>query len=491
MSRKLLILWTILILLITVNLGFSQSITVTFGDGRAEKHLAIELIDNLDYIRLNDIAVMLRATKLWYPDTKKVVLKFDGHQIKFSLDNSLLVVDNANLAKLVYPVLFRNGSVYVPVEFLENVLSQIIPIQISGQDKENFHLSTTDINVTDIEFYDTPGKSTAIVKLSEDLPFEVDISQKSHLILTIYGGKLDAGDISTDQLNGLIPSVSAYQTTKAAQISFVLDPAAGRTFAEKREEPAGIAITVEKKSESRLSADKNNYNEMNNKFDVIVIDPGHGGKDPGAVGPNGLFEKDITLAIAKKLKDILEANLDVKVILTRYDDKFIGLLRRTEIANNAQADLFVSIHCNASPSRNARGSETYFLALAKNNEARAVEAMENKVIEFEMPESGAPSSSILELILWDMAQNEFHLESSQLAEKVQDGLRKNLGIRSRGINQAGFHVLKGAFMPAILVETAFISNRTEERLLKSDAFQEEIAQGIYQGLKAFMEMYEK
>ena len=223
---------------------------------------------------------------------------------------------------------------------------------------------------------------------------------------------------------------------------------------------------------SQLLERKRKSEEETKYKGVIVIDAGHGGKDPGAIGPSGIREKDITLPIAKYLRDELKLlGFDAK--LTRYSDVFIPLSKRTEIANNAHADLFISIHCNASPSRNARGSETYFLALAKTTEARAVEARENQVIEFEIPQDGPTPGNVLELILWDMAQNEFHKESSQLAEKVQIALNRNLGIKSRGLSQAGFHVLKGAFMPAILVETAFISNKKEEKLLASDSFQEE------------------
>lgn len=228
----------------------------------------------------------------------------------------------------------------------------------------------------------------------------------------------------------------------------------------------------------------------------VVIDPGHGGKDPGAVGTRGTYEKDINLDIALKLKTILEDDHGLIVVMTRADDTFIALNQRTALANKEAADLFVSIHCNAAPKKKRalktmRGFETYFLSVARTDDARATAAMENSAIEFEQPDKKVRDQDEVQFILWDMIQNEFLTESSDLAELVQESVRSRVPIPSRGISQAGFYVLNGAYMPAVLIETAFISYKDEEKLLNTGAFREKLARGIAGGIAAFARKHQR
>jgi N-acetylmuramoyl-L-alanine amidase len=200
---------------------------------------------------------------------------------------------------------------------------------------------------------------------------------------------------------------------------------------------------------------------------TIVIDPGHGGKDVGAVGPAGLQEKDATLALCRKLADALEAKLKTRVILTRTDDSVVPLDQRTAIANQYQADLFLSVHMNAAVVKGAHGSETYFLSLEASDElAKNAAEMENASARL----TNATTSADLKLILWDLAQHEYLKESQLLAADVQEAMNRATNVASRGVKQAPFKVLVGATMPAALVEVAFISNPDEESKLKNDAF---------------------
>jgi N-acetylmuramoyl-L-alanine amidase len=228
----------------------------------------------------------------------------------------------------------------------------------------------------------------------------------------------------------------------------------------------------------------------------VVVDPGHGGKDPGAVGPNGTDEKDLNLDIAQKLKTILEDNYGLIVVMTRNDDTFIPLSDRTALANKEAADLFISIHCNSAPRKKRllktmRGFETYFLSVARTDDARATAAMENSAVQFEQPDRKVGDQDEVQFILWDMIQNEYLIESSDLAELIQESLGGKVGIPSRGISQAGFYVLNGAYMPAVLIESAFVSYKDEEKLLKTDAFREKIALGIAGGIAAFARKYKR
>jgi len=220
----------------------------------------------------------------------------------------------------------------------------------------------------------------------------------------------------------------------------------------------------------------------------IVLDPGHGGKDKGAIGPNGVYEKDVTLAIAKGLKKILEDMTDCEVILTRTTDRFLSLEERTAIANTCKADLFVSIHTNAHMDRSLGGIETYFLNFSTDKESARVAAFENA--------TSTKKISDLEVILQDLMRNTKISESSRLAYEVHRKIIQKVKtqypeVRDLGVKQAPFYVLLGAEMPSILIETAFISNETEEKLLGNRAFQRVLAGGIAEGLAAYVDIMTK
>lgn len=221
---------------------------------------------------------------------------------------------------------------------------------------------------------------------------------------------------------------------------------------------------------------------------LIVVDAGHGGAEMGAKGPSGLLEKDVTLDVAKRLQVGLARRLGVRVILTRETDKQVSLDDRTALANHERADLFLSIHVNASPATKASGAETYFLSYqATDDEARAAAALENNTIGVDTP----PGSQALSMVLWDLAQSKYLAESSKLAEAIQDNLNELLRIESRGVKQAPFKVLMGATMPAVLVEIGFITNSDEEARLKDASYREKIAQAIIDSVAAFKEQVGK
>jgi N-acetylmuramoyl-L-alanine amidase len=216
----------------------------------------------------------------------------------------------------------------------------------------------------------------------------------------------------------------------------------------------------------------------------IVLDPGHGGKDSGAIGVGGLKEKDIVLAVARRVAARLKAKLDCEVIMTRDRDVFIPLEERTAIANTREGDLFISIHANAAPTRNVRGIETYILDLARNKSAMQVAARENSTSDSQI--------SNLQTILLDLIQNSKKNESIKLAEYVQESMVSGLkrqkypDVRDLGVKQAPFVVLVGARMPAILTEIAFISNPNEAAWLKSNQYQELVADQIVSGISGYI-----
>jgi N-acetylmuramoyl-L-alanine amidase len=220
---------------------------------------------------------------------------------------------------------------------------------------------------------------------------------------------------------------------------------------------------------------------------TVVIDAGHGGKDPGAIGPRGIKEKNVTLHVAKRLGHILKRKYGLDVIYTRDRDVFVPLNERTEIANSSRADLFVSIHVNASRNRRTRGIETYFLNWTNNREALKVAARENRVSIRKMQQM----RDSLQMILQDLARKNKNDESMRLAYSVQSSMVNNLKrkysrIQNLGVKYALFYVLVGAEMPSVLVEVSFISNHEEERRLASKLYREKIAEAIAMGINSYI-----
>lgn len=229
---------------------------------------------------------------------------------------------------------------------------------------------------------------------------------------------------------------------------------------------------------------------------VVVVDAGHGGRDRGMRGPLGsapkVFEADITLALSRRLRDELQRR-GVEVVMTRSTDTLIALADRGRIANRAQADLFLSIHVNAANPRwrnpsGARGFETYFLSEAKSDDERRVAELENEAMKYEV-EAEAADGDALSFILNDMKQNEFLRESSDLAETVQGALKGVHPGTDRGVKQAGFVVLVGAFMPSVLVEIGFGTNPAESAYLSSAAGQKQLAGAIADATMSYLARY--
>ena len=219
------------------------------------------------------------------------------------------------------------------------------------------------------------------------------------------------------------------------------------------------------------------------EFKTIVIDAGHGGKDPGAVGYRGTKEKDIALDVAKRLEKKISKNMDVKVVMTRDEDVFLRLSERTKIANENNGSLFISIHTNAAEDRRASGFETFLIGLNKNEYAAKVAARENAVLELE-GKSGQELTGE-DLIQATIAQAAFASSSETFADLVQKEIKKRVQSRDRGVKQAGFVVLARASMPNVLVELGFISNPAEEKKLRSPQYRDQLATAIYRAVQQY------
>jgi N-acetylmuramoyl-L-alanine amidase len=299
--------------------------------------------------------------------------------------------------------------------------------------------------------------------------------------------------------------VLAFQSPASLQLTFQVTPDVVQ--AETVNDPASNDIRISlrtlsnsEKEELKKKKLEEKKQQLNNgrdrwKLDVIVIDAGHGGRDPGCIGVVGTREKNVTLDVGLKLGHLIETNLKgVKVVYTRSSDKFVELYRRTQIANEAGGKLFISIHCNSLPHKpsSMNGFEIYLLRPGRTEEAVAIASRENAVIQLEEGyKERYQKLTEEEFIIVTMAQSAYMKQSEQFAESAANSMAKRLHIRNSGVKQAGFFVLVGASMPNVLVELGYLSNRNEEQFLRSENGQDRIADALFRGVKDYKMKYEK
>ncbi len=319
------------------------------------------------------------------------------------------------------------------------------------------------------------------------------LSNPDRIFFDLKNCRLPSKDKSVAVNNGTINSIRMAQYNSKT-VRVVLEVKEFQKYsAFTLEDPNRLVIDIynekgnsvakkDTRTRGRVLAEKKAY-----KIKRVVIDPGHGGKDPGAIGPGGTREKDIVLHVGKKLGKLLKKNHGMEVIYTRDRDIFVPLNERTEIANSKKADLFISVHTNASKKRKTRGLETYFLSWSSDREAIRVAARENKVSIKKMQKMQGG----LSMILQDLARNSKREESLRLAHSVQNAMITSLKrdysrIEDLGVKYALFYVLVGAEMPSILVEISFISNREEEKRLTSIKYRNRVASAIASGIDAYI-----
>jgi N-acetylmuramoyl-L-alanine amidase len=348
----------------------------------------------------------------------------------------------------------------------------------------SFSPAESRVDVTDVSYWSYPDYTRVVIALSESAEFmKKSLSDPDRLYFDIKGSRIRK-EIKTNLPvgNGMLKSVRAAQFNEDT-VRVVLDLAKITDYkVVSIEDPAQIIIDVYGNSlhtDKTVSARKR-----------IVIDPGHGGHDPGAIGPNGLYEKDVVLDIGLKLKKILSEDPNFEVCMTRDRDVFIPLVERTAIANSKNADLFVSIHANSSSRKDTKGIETYFLNWTDDEEAMKVAARENK-ISLKKMKSMKKELDLLDIELADLKRDHKRDESNKLANYIQKSMVNELGksykqVVDLRVKWAMFYVLFGAQMPSVLAEVSFISNPVEEKLLSNNSYREDLARSIASGITRYM-----
>lgn len=432
------------------------------------------------YIELTGLKQIYGGEIFWDPAGKRTLWEYKEHLLEFVLFSPYILLDE-EIYNLVLPVEIKQGKIYLPFRTFWPILEMV--------ESPEKMLSLGIYNILDLKASRKLNGILLEIVLAQSLNCEVFKSENNWLIINFLEGKIDTLYFSDLGIPDIIPESKAYQFDNSAQLSLRLFKEFPKYYQSIKEDPLRLQVILEDTTQGLLDV----TGEMEkNPIDVIIIDPGHGGDDFGAVGSKGLREKDVVLDIAFRVEGLFKnsGGEGLKVHLTRTGDYFVPLEQRSLFANQKGGDLFISIHTNSAKRKQASGTEIYFLAQAKNDEARAVAALENSSIRFEYPEGASVDTSELDFILMDMIQTEFLKESSELAQMVHDRMGRNLDIPSRGVDQAGFFVLNKTYMPAVLVETAFISNQKEEKLLNQSAFRQRIAQAIYEGILDFKNKYD-
>ncbi len=466
-------------------------------DEKISKKAELVLVKKMGYLKAGDIADIFNAALSYDKNTKEVLFKWlsdDKNEsiVKFVIGSYYVIMDGIKRKMMKYPHII-DGHAYIP---LEAVITRAFESVVGAQVNWSFPKKTLWIsyagNIADVRCYSYSNYTRFVVELTVDMECKSSYS-KNVLKLFISNGKLALPIEDFEVLDGVIKRVDINEMHQATEFLIDIEEGAGEYKIKKLPSPPRIIVDIEKSKEFEsveklppapagpAKSDKVKITDIK----LVVIDPGHGGKDPGAIGPRGTKEKDITLSIAKKLAKKIRQKLKIRTILTRTHDSFVPLAKRTEIANSQNADIFISIHANASLNPESRGFEVYFLSgETSDEEAQAVANMENSVLAME---NHTREMNRVSKILWSLIMNQFMNESSELCCFIDKCVINKTGLINRGVKQAGFYVMRGARMPAVLVESAFLSNKKEEKLLNKNSFQEKITDAICDAVKEYKE----
>lgn len=520
----------------TNQISAQRLLKITVDNNGTEATLSYVSRNSFVFVSGKELASLLSANIFYNNEAAKLEMKFPEYTIKLTAKNQFLIITNrtdntTTIYQLPISTLLIGEDIFIPLKYCENYLSLAFGKQLLF-DNSSKNLKITNEQYSPEQFYDLAVKPNEIpeVKPKDDAVkpdmrnnksaydvYGLIIEDKSNGTLirlktskkiniprhsinnkTLYvffpGVSLAPDIVNGIKSAGLVKSVKRVAVSqKNYQLEFLLDEGYSTSEAFIDNESNDIMITIHNKlftSKEQTSTD----NKSKWIFDTIVIDAGHGGKDPGAIGVTGVKEKDINLKIALKLGSLFEKELpDVRVVYTRKTDEFIELYKRGKIANEAGGKLFISIHCNSTLKKDIghRGFEVYLLRPGKTQDAIEIAEFENSVIKLEDNPQRYQKLTDENFILVSMAHSQYMRYSEKFSDLLNQEWKRGVEIPSLGIKQAGFYVLVGASMPGVLIETGFLSNRKDEAYLNSSKGQTEIARSIFNSVKKYKDYYDR
>jgi N-acetylmuramoyl-L-alanine amidase len=511
--------------LLVGSLVFAQrtyKITAQIDGG--QKEISFIVKNGIDYISCTDFAKISGAEVFFNSEISKLEIKFNNYSLKFTAHNQFIVItrktdDNQVVFQLPVSALLIRDDIFVPLIYTQDYLMMTMEktIEYDGKSK-NLSIINKPVKLfssfsedkivkeeNDVSYpanrydiYDINIEEKAngtLIRLKTNRPVKVPRNSINEGVLFVFFSDVNVIPNLDEKIKpvGLIKEIKQkYISPKNIQLEFHLNEGFSNAEVLRDQETNDLLISIHNKifiNPATTSDLKAKWN-----FDCVVIDAGHGGKDPGTIGVKGTKEKDINVAIALKLGRLIENNIEgVRVVYTRRTDEFIELYRRGKIANEAGGKLFISIHGNSTESKDngVRGFEVYLLRPGRTKEAIRIAEVENSVIKYEENPNKYDKLTDENFILVSMAHSQYMRYSESFSDLLNQEWRRRTEIPSLGIKQAGFYVLVGASMPGVLIETGFLSNRRDEVYLNSIEGQTNIAESIFNSIKKYKEHYEK
>ena len=471
------------------------AVRIVFADGGRSERVESAEQDGVTYFNLADVARAIGAARHWNARTRKMVLSVGEHRVTVSADNAFITVDQT-VMNVHDPVYIADGGFWAPPAFLTSIVGQITNSEVTWSPGDDAvwvtHLGAAVLSaVTEVQAEGT----AVIIGLNDSAEFRVESVRSGQIDVYITDARMP-DTLAIESGAGLVSEVFFSELPSGILARILTSRGAGAYSAALRDHPHRIEILV--RGESVPAADRTAFVPMPNLrseqgvaanapdlagfdgIETVIIDPGHGGRDPGAVGIGGLLEKDVTLELANVLAGILRGE-GFYVFMTRSSDSFVPLERRAEIANMAAADIFVSIQCGAYHSSVAAGHSVSYYALKDDDDPRVGRS---SAIGLRYMRPGAPRPQAADL-LWERVQTTYLVESRTLAAHIGERLDAVLGVPGRGTRGQELIVLSGCAMPAAVVEVGYITNESEASLLADENHLRTVAGAIARGIADF------
>ncbi len=480
------------------------SLFILFGDVFADTMILrwmndpqrVESIKVLDsngsiYVDIGDLAQKLDLVSQMDQYRERIILDLPVNRLLFTSGNPFYYVDD-QLKQTPYPLLSSESRLFLHIESLLSIMQKYYPGDLLFNPvKHELMVTPPRFDLYGVRYILKRDITEVVIPARKKLEQIVTIdSTDGSVSITFLNANVNGTTFPLARPKGHIEKIDGESIENGYRL--IIYPDSGVQFRGLKfvDDPPLYVALFGGRSLSGTEFNNEDLDEDHQKWamDVVVIDPGHGGKDPGAVGPTKLLEKTVVLDIGNRLRDALNKK-GIKTIMTRESDKFVPLGARTKLANRIGGKLFISLHCNAAVDRRARGAETYILSQSKTERAMRVAEMENSVIRYEENQDDYQDLNDQGYILLTMAQAQFVQESQALAGSLQSSISAKIGQKNRGVDQAGFYVLVGASMPAILYEMGFISNYKEEKKLRDPKFRQKIADNLSEIIVTFLAEY--
>ncbi len=496
-------------LLAIAKVSFGSEIKVVYSNdaGRIESLKTFEE-NNISFVSGTALAQLLEARTFYSEPKKKLDIKFKEWRVKLSAYSSFVLMENLSddnrlddIIHLPIPAMPSENDILVPINAFMMILDAVMPENLRyDKDLNLLEIKTAMENITGVSFQ--KKSNGTLIKIATTREFPLDSYRAwinrdlGWLYLTVVNGISDSISIVGAKLTGAVIKVVPVQMEESTQLSFKLKGEVENPEIYQTTNPHQIVISL--RTPERITRKKVEDDLLKTSerwlIDAIVLDAGHGGKDPGSIGATGLKEKDVSLDIVKRIGKLIEKKLGIRVVYTREEDVYVTLEERGKIANRNEGKLFISIHLNSFPgNKKVRGFEVYMLRPGKTASAIEVAERENSVLRFDDKLSAEKfeKQATEKLILASLTQAAFMSESEDFSSMLEKEIKKKISSPSRGVKQAGFFVLVGASMPHAYIEAGFISNRDEEKNFKSSNYKQKFAEAVYEGVRKFKHKYEQ